>query len=410
MEFTPLHRALGVEPEPLTDALLTSAVEHHVTETHDLDWKAQLPPIKGIPNSDFPKDVAAMANSGGGIIVYGVTEEQKAATSRTDVGDFSEGWERALRNAAITAISPPVFGLKIHRLGTEKRAVVVEITSSVDGPHLIYRNELFGAPVRNDADTVWMKERQIEAMYRTRFDERLHASATMDALYTGAAAGRDTGTRAWFIGVARPRVPKVANPMPLEEVKKIFNAAMPLGMEYADSAAIHPLQNVDWSSPRPGLRSWVSVNTATQDNQLWKQAWASVHHDGSVTLAAAVGGHMKSNGAHFPGHEIHGQDLEGALADLMALMRETAASTDNDEYEVRIGIEWAGEDPMKILTRSWTGEAFDGVSTPLHRYVPVEMSVDAGSSDSDFRRRLYELALDCVNQGGLSSLRLIQAP
>lgn len=379
-------------------------------ETHDLDWKAQLPSIRGIPQSDFPKDVAAMANSGGGMIVYGVEEEQKAATARTDVGDFTEGWERALRSAAITAVSPPVFGLKIHRLGTEKRAVVVEIDPSVDGPHLIYRNELFGAPIRNDADTVWMKEREIEAMYRTRFDERLHASATLDALFAGAAAGRDTGTRAWFIGVARPRVPKLSNPMPLEDVKEIFKAALLLGMEYADSAAIHPLENVDWGSPRPGLRSWVTVNTATQDNQLWKQAWASVHHDGSVTLAAAVGGHMNGGGDYSLGHEIHGQDLEGAIADLMALTRETAASTDNDEYEVRVGIEWAGEDPMKILARSWTGAVFDGVSTPLHRYVPVEMSVDAGSSATDFRTRLYELALDCVNQGGLSSLRLIQDP
>lgn len=55
-------------------------------------------------------------------------------------------------------------------------------------------------------------------------------------------------------------------------------------------------------------------------------------------------------------------------------------------------------------------EVYDGVSTPLHRYAPVEMSVDAGASETDFRSRLYELALDCVNQGGLSSLRLIEEP
>lgn len=33
--------------------------------------------------------------------------------------------------------------------------------------HLIFRNDYFAAPVRNDADTVWMKERQIETMYRS---------------------------------------------------------------------------------------------------------------------------------------------------------------------------------------------------------------------------------------------------
>jgi len=52
-----------------------------------------------------------------------------------------------------------------------KQAVVAEVPASIDGPHLIDRNDYLGAPVRNDSDTVWMKERQIEAMYRARFDD-----------------------------------------------------------------------------------------------------------------------------------------------------------------------------------------------------------------------------------------------
>ena len=112
---------------PLTDELLDAAVSSGVVETNDLDWKSELPPAKGLPQTDFPKDVAAMANSGGGVIVFGVRESQKAATERVDVGEFDEAYERSLRSAAITAISPPVFGLNVHRLGTEgARAVVVE--------------------------------------------------------------------------------------------------------------------------------------------------------------------------------------------------------------------------------------------------------------------------------------------
>ncbi|CAN5125070.1 hypothetical protein BH09ACT10_BH09ACT10_00560 [soil metagenome] len=132
-----------------------------------------------------------MANSGGGVIVYGVRESQKAATGRTDVCEFDENYERSLRSAAITAISPPVFGLSIHRLGTEaSRAVVVEVPSSIDGLHLIYKNEYFDAPVRNDSDTAWMKERQVEAMYRARFEERRHATEALDVLFTETSAGR----------------------------------------------------------------------------------------------------------------------------------------------------------------------------------------------------------------------------
>jgi Putative DNA-binding domain len=119
MVFTPLHRALGLEPGPLTDEVLDAAVAAGVREGDELDWKSELPPAKGLSQTDFPKDVAAMANGAGGVIVFGVREEQKAATERVDVGEFDEAYERALRSVAITAISPPVFGLNVHRLGSE---------------------------------------------------------------------------------------------------------------------------------------------------------------------------------------------------------------------------------------------------------------------------------------------------
>lgn len=209
MTFTALHRALGLAPSPLTDDLLDAAVAAGVAEASDLDWKSELPPAKGLPQTDFPKDVAAMANSGG-VIVFGVRESQKAAVERVDVGEFDEAYERTMRSAAVTAVTPPVFGLNVHRLDAEgNRAVVVEVPASIDGPHLIYKNDYFAAPTRNDSNTVWMKERQIEAMYRARFDERRHATEALDSLYDEAAAGRDSDRGAWLIAVAHPRLLEV---------------------------------------------------------------------------------------------------------------------------------------------------------------------------------------------------------
>ncbi|GAB3838421.1 helix-turn-helix domain-containing protein [Kribbella italica] len=184
--------------------MLDEAVSLGVTETEDLDWKKQLPPSGGLPKTDFPKDIAARANSGGGVIVFGVAEEAKAAVGRVDAGPLSENHERALRKAAYNAITPPVFGLGICSLGAEgRRAVVVVVPPSVDGPHLIYRDEMFGASIRNDADTEWMKERQIEAMYRARLDERRRSGEALAALYD-QAAGRSTAERAWIVSSAPP--------------------------------------------------------------------------------------------------------------------------------------------------------------------------------------------------------------
>lgn len=410
MTFTPLHRILGLPPSPLTDEIIDQAVAAAVMETDDLDWKSELPPAKGLKEGDYPKDVAAMANNGGGMIVYGVEEDQKAATGRKDTGELKEGHERALRSIAITAITPPVFGLEIRQLGEKTRAVAVMVPASVDGPHLVYRNEYFGAPIRNDADTVWMKERQIEAMYRARFDEQRRSNEAIESLYAEAAAGRDTAKRAWLIAVAHPRIPGTLVRPTAEQSRKIFEQAGVTTFSYSHRNGFRPFESVDLLNQRPGLRRWVAPNTATSDSSRWREAWAAVHHDGSVTVIAAVGGHRKSSDGYFEGGEVEARAVEGAVADFTALVRTTAAALHHGEYDCRVGIEWTGQKPLTLLTVDNTGYTYDGVSTPLSAYTPVGVTIDAGSSDAEFHQQVYRLAEDCVNQGGITYLHVITKP
>lgn len=410
MSFTALHRVLGEAPSPLTDDLLDAAVAAQTAETDDLDWKSELPPAKGLTQTDFPKDVAAMANSGGGLIIYGVTETAKIATGRVDVGECDEPYERSLRSAAITAISPPVFGLAVHLVGPAgRRAVVVEVPASVDGPHLIYRNDYFGAPVRNGSDTVWMKERQIEAMYRARFDERRHAAEALDSLVDEAAAGRDTNRRAWVIAVAHPRIPRIGERLSRDVARGVLVSAAKLTLTYASRYGAHPLESVDQLNPRPGLRRWVARDSATSDGCPWKESWVSIHHDGSVTVTAAVGGHRVGHDRYSDGWEVASPAVEAAIADLMALVRATAQATGNDEYDVRVTVHWAGDQPLAILTQG-NFLIDENPSIPLHRFTPVEVTVNAAESDLDYHRHVYGLAEDCVNQGGVAPILLLPPP
>lgn len=39
MTFTAIHRALGVGPQPLTEALVDAAIRERVAEIDDLDWR-----------------------------------------------------------------------------------------------------------------------------------------------------------------------------------------------------------------------------------------------------------------------------------------------------------------------------------------------------------------------------------
>ena len=80
---TPLHAALGLPGTDLTFAMLEDACREQVAESGQLDFKRDLP----LPAGDAPaeqtrarahslaKDLVAMANSRGGMLVFGVRDE-----------------------------------------------------------------------------------------------------------------------------------------------------------------------------------------------------------------------------------------------------------------------------------------------------------------------------------------------
>ncbi len=56
--------------------MVRRCVEENLAEADDLDWKAQLPDARNPHvSAEFAKDVAAMANTRGGRIIWGVTDQ-----------------------------------------------------------------------------------------------------------------------------------------------------------------------------------------------------------------------------------------------------------------------------------------------------------------------------------------------
>ncbi|WP_322755852.1 hypothetical protein [Frankia sp. Cas3] len=135
----------------------------------------------------------------------------------------------------------------------------------------------------------------------------------------------------------------------------------------------------------------------------------SIHHDGSVTVTTAVGGHRASHETYLEGWQVRSSAIECAIADLMALVRRTAQATGNDEYDVRVTVHWTGTHPLTLLTRS-DFRSDDIASTPLHHNTPVEVTVNAAGTDNGYHRHVYDLAQDCVNQGGVSPIVVSPPP
>lgn len=159
--WTRLHEFLGSPPGPVTYDMVAEAVQRKLGESDDLDWKQKLPPsspVKGEWN-EFAKDVAAMANTRGGLLVYGVSDTiDMVGLDLSTVDDKQLGqWLRV-------HLQPTVSGVSYLKLaatdGSGKDVLVVDVPASETAPHFLYGwqdkdkgKTTFNAPFRHRDDT-----------------------------------------------------------------------------------------------------------------------------------------------------------------------------------------------------------------------------------------------------------------
>jgi Putative DNA-binding domain len=412
---SPIHRLLGLPVGPLTSEIVDQAIAAGVRETDDLDWKQKLPNEKALKDSDFAKDVAAMANAKGGLIVYGVTEDNitSAASGRLDVGEVTDGYERTMRRVAAT-IRPPVFGLEFVRLGDDgQRCLALGVAASHDAPHLIYYNDLFGAPRRNGAATHWMLEWEVDQAYRLRHERRRRAEQELAKIYAHTAsyahADPRASARVWLVGVARPAADQPAIAVSRQDARDRLKRASEYAIQHAGTDCVHPLDCGNTFNPRVGLRRWVAaMNRGDGRTDAFREAWAELHHDGTVPLAAAMGGGPGSAADERLGPgEVDARRAEAFVADLFELIRSSSDLVPG-EFELRIGLESATEDARRFLTRFWDGRYDRDGAREIHRFISVDVTVATDVSIEAVHEQVKEVALDVLSQGGLQNLVLIR--
>lgn len=404
MTFTPLHRALGLQPSALTYAIIQSATDQHVTEKGDLDWKERLPDSRH-PKApeEFAKDVAAMVNSGGGMIVYGVAEDRvsSAADRIVPVEDWTDAIERKLRGWAYSLIQPPVHGLEFKPLkesGDGSRVVVLTIPASLETPHFSMKDDALRAPRRYGAQTVFMSERDIEQAYRARFEDRRNNARSLSDLLDQTIAGIDQDG-IWLVAAARPISPRPAytGRFSRDDARDILASLMHTnpflklrnGFEYADP------------NPRPGYRKWRSISSYRG------QAFGvvDIHDDGSVSLAHQA---STERDGFDPETDIHVMDAQQLPAHIVHLARATAERMDmTSDYEISIVMSTThGNKPIFIRTFETAinhlrnRDELNGI----HKFHPVTGILGASFHADEALETVRGLALDVMNQGGSPAL------
>lgn len=219
---TPLHAALGQSGTELTINLVKEACASHVVESDQLDWKRDLPlPTGAVTHEqtramtlELAKDLAAMANSRGGMLVYGVSDDGGRADELVGVPDPSDGvMERRVRQVAFNFVHPPLQVRCISLSDDEQHVLIIEIPESDEAPHLVQPKRdggnvgWFVAPYRSGADTNNMVEKQLEGSYRQRIDGRRQQHRQLRELHEELAIRHipdDDQTTGTVVALAQP--------------------------------------------------------------------------------------------------------------------------------------------------------------------------------------------------------------
>ncbi len=276
--------------------MVAKAAADRLAESDDLDWKEQLPqpPREGRWN-ELAKDVAAMANTRGGLIIFGVRDTTCELVG-IDPGDVNvEQYAQWVRNH----VQPYLPDLTFTVLTSTDGAIsmlVADVPASPMAPHLVYGTaardkdqQAAVAPYRDRDHTAWMAEHQLERAYRDRFTRGQRAEDETHRLLAHAqetVAAQHKEPTAYFLGLARPErpLPRTAPRLTREETTTVARAAR---RRAGDPMRPGPLTSLEivTSNPRPGLRRWV-LNTLLLQGA--REVHAELHHDGTVLLAANV--------------------------------------------------------------------------------------------------------------------------
>jgi len=145
---------------------LKKIIKNKIEESKQLDYKDARALTKDERNvKELSKDISAFANSEGGVIIYGITEDKHLPKSLSfiDGNEFSKEW---LENVIDSNISPKIQDIVIHPIrldnSIEQTIYVVEIPESPYSPHMANDNKYYR---RYNFKSVPMEEYDVRNLY-----------------------------------------------------------------------------------------------------------------------------------------------------------------------------------------------------------------------------------------------------
>ncbi|MFJ5726433.1 helix-turn-helix domain-containing protein [Streptomyces sp. NPDC093149] len=415
--WTRLHQHLGCVPGPLTYDMVRQAAADHLEESDDLDWKRDLPlpPMHGQWN-EFAKDISAMANTRGGLLIYGVTNDHKIKGVDWEKADLRQ-YAQWVRNH----VHPYLPDLVMFPLTDGATTLlVVDVPASEMAPHLVHgrsdkdkEQQAFTVPYRDRDHTAWMAEHQIERAYRDRFARVGRAEEEVQRhidFITQTIAAHVSAPSAWFIAVSRPQrpLPRGAYTMNRDEAREVLEAAVTRARVLQGGESVPgPLVGMGPDTrlnPRPGLRRWVCNNFESSIN---REVITELYYDGTVVVAANLSFVRASEEP--PGQE---DDLFVSESLVTACCYDFVATAQEQQRKLRLDSTLqltaaiiSPDKPRALAPRTfaWGGglESTPPYARRPHHIQPAHTVLSPAAADDEGHSSADELCTDLMSQFGV---------
>jgi len=167
-------KLLGKTLSAITNEDIIRLITDKVPESRQLEYKKELPKNGDSPKKEFLADVSSLANTEGGVIVFGIEEEKDDEGKNTgmplqiaDLGEINLD-ETKLRLDAILreGLDPKLSGAHWELREVEgKRVVLLGVPRSLFAPHMVWFQKSGKFYARNSSGKFQMDAREIRGAF-----------------------------------------------------------------------------------------------------------------------------------------------------------------------------------------------------------------------------------------------------
>jgi hypothetical protein len=298
-----------LDEQGITETSIAQLVALSVSESEVLDFKNGIGPWQTHPGQDpgtgereFSKDVAALANLRGGLLLAGMDEKKgvAASPSRIPASVNTEAEEQRLRTA-LHNYQAPLAECRFVWVPAKPDGyyLAVVIPPSRRMPHAVITpgdsQHSLRFPVRHGRDTIWLTESEVAERYRRRLDAQQDERARMEQVVADGRTALEAADGVWLYVAAVPELRAVGrlDRQTAQRVEDWYQQARmyaPLGSQ---------LMANDRGIAAPERMTFTGYNRSDprSDELAISGGYVELYVDGSAFAAAPIGLNTDADGA-----------------------------------------------------------------------------------------------------------------